>query len=543
MNYYCFFILFFLLEFSGRLSAQNEWLIQLREGQNELNLMAGWSYNAYRNKQPFQLRSIAPHFRIYELKSTKELDKEELLKNPSIAFAELNQKLETRSTPNDPFISQQWHFNNIQAPIAWDVVKGGLTYNNDTVVIGVIDFGFRTSHEDLKNRIWRNKAEVPGNGLDDDGNGYKDDVWGLSLRFNNEVHPLDTAASGNYRNHGTSVAGLIGGESNNNKGIAGMMWSVKLMLGSLTAKGLLSELIEQFNYMLDQRIKYNESNGKQGAFVVAINYSFGVPFAFAKDHPIWCNMYDIMGAAGIVNCGATINSLVDVDDEGDMPSTCPSEFLIMVTNTGQDNKKVTLAGYGLKHIDLGAPGNFIHTTHSSADNAYTSFDGTSASAPVVAGAIGLIYSYPCKEWADYQKANPPDAARLAKRALLAGVDKNSDLAGKTVSGGRLNIARSLDTLKKYACNRIITGIKDKIRINSIHPNPALSFLNIILDSAMAQPYSIEIIDPMGRVLYRQEKVQITGQYHLGLPELYDGMYILKLTQNNAQASKRFVISH
>jgi hypothetical protein len=295
--------------------------------------------------------------------------------------------------------------------------------------------------------------------------------------------------------------------------------------------------------MLDQRIRYNQSNGKQGAYVVAINYSGGLKFEFAENHPIWCGMYDAMGIAGIVNCGATANIYIDVDDEGDMPSTCPSDFLITVTNTGKDNKRLYNAGFGLKHIDLGAPGEGVYSTHSGTVNAYSSFSGTSAATPIVAGAIGLIYSYPCKEWADYQKANPADAARLAKRAILAGVDKNSDLMGKTVSGGRLNIARSLDTLKKYACNRIITGIKDEIRIHSIHPNPALSFLNIILESATAQPYTIEIIDPMGRVLCRQEKVQISPQYQLNLPDLTDGLYILKLSQNNAVVAKRFVIKH
>jgi len=378
--------------------------------------------------------------------------------------------------------------------------------------------------------------------VDDDGNGYKDDVYGLSLRYKNENHQIDNGIDG-PGNHGTSVAGLIGGEVNNQKGVAGMMWSTKLMLGSFSANATISDLIEQFNYMLGQRIKYNQSNGKQGAYVVAINYSGGLRFAFAEDYPIWCGMYDTMGAAGILNCGATVNAYVDVDDEGDMPSTCPSDFLIAVTNTGKDNKRIYNAGFGLKHIDLGSPGEGVYSTNSGSNNSYSLFSGTSAATPVVAGAMGLIYSYPCKEWADYQKINPADAARLAKRALLAGVDKNSDLMGKTVSGGRLNIARSLDTLKKYACSRVITGIKERIRINSIHPNPALSFLNIILESAGTGEYKIEIFDPMGRNLYKQEKIVILSQYQLKLPNLVDGVYIIKLTQNNLQAAKRFVIQN
>ena len=536
------FLLFIPCWCAGLLTAQSEWIVQLKEGQNVSHLSAGWAKTGYRANRLPDIKTIAPHFNIFLLKAQGTIQKKDILSNPAVAFAELNLPLETRATPNDPFIAQQWHLDNIAASKAWDSSKGGLSFNKDTIVIGVIDHGFLASHEDLKNRIWQNRGEIPGNNIDDDSNGYKDDVYGLSLKYKNENHPIDNGIDG-PTNHGTSIAGLIGGEANNQKGVAGMMWTTKLMLGSFSANANISELIELFNYMLDQRIKYNQSNGKQGAFVVAINYSGGISFEFAEDYPIWCGMYDIMGSAGIVNCGATTNKYVDVDDEGDMPSTCPSDFLIAVTNTGKDNKRIYNAGFGLKHIDLGSPGEGLYSTHSSSNNGYGILSGTSAATPVVAGAIGLLYSYPCKEWADYQKINPPDAARLAKRALLAGVDKNSDLNGKTVSGGRLNIARSLDTLKKYACGRIITSLKDKININSIHPNPALSHLNIVLEDATAQPYTLEIVDPIGRTLYRQEKVQIIGQYQLSLPELYNGLYILRLTQNNAQASKRFVIQN
>jgi len=524
----------------GSLSAQTEWIIQVKEGQNETSLLAGWGKTFYRSNPNVAVNSIAPHFKIYLLKASGEIQKKDILANPAIKFAELNSPLEIRATPNDPFIAQQWHLDNISAPKAWDASIGGQTFNKDTIVIGVIDHGFLALHEDLKNRIWQNRGEIPGNNVDDDGNGYKDDVYGLSLRYKNENHQIDNGIDG-PNNHGTSVAGLIGGEVNNQKGVAGMMWSTKLMLGSFSANATISDLIEQFNYMLGQRIKYNQSNGKQGAYVVAINYSGGLRFAFAEDYPIWCGMYDTMGAAGILNCGATVNAYVDVDDEGDMPSTCPSDFLVTVTNTGKDNKRIYTAGFGLKHIDLGSPGEGVYSTHSSASNSYSIFTGTSAATPIVAGAIGLIYSYPCKEWADYQKVNPADAVRLAKRALLAGVDKNSDLMGKTVSGGRLNIARSLDTLKKYACNRMITTIKERIKINSIYPNPTLSILNIILESAGASEYKIEIFDPVGRRVWNQDKVNIINQFQLNLPKLADGLYVILLTKDGGQAAKRFVI--
>lgn len=530
------FLSFLSIWCTGLLPAQSEWIVQLKEGQNAAHLSAGWAKSNYRANRLPDVKNIAPHFNIFLLKAQGSLQKKDILSNPAIAFAELNLPLETRATPNDPFVAQQWHLDNIAVPKAWDASPGGLSFNKDTIVIGVIDDGFLANHEDLKNRIWQNRAEIPGNNIDDDSNGYKDDVYGLSLRYKNENHQIDNGIDG-PRNHGTSVAGLIGGEVNNQKGIAGMMWTTKLMLGSFSQNVTIAELIEQFNYMLDQRIKYNQSNGKQGAYVVAINYSGGVRFAFAEDYPIWCGMYDIMGAAGIVNCGATVNSYVDVDDEGDMPSTCPSDFLITVTSTGKDNKRIYNAGFGLKHIDLGCPGDGLYSTFSSSTTSYGILNGTSAATPVVAGAVGLIYSYPCQEWADYQKSNPADAVRMAKKALLASVDKNSDLTGSTVSGGRLNIAKALDSLGKYICNK---KTENSLKIISLSPNPVNSSLKVQIDSSNTGNFSVGIIDAMGRRIYSAENQFIDSYYDLELGTLANGVYFFVLIKDKQQVSKKFI---
>lgn len=331
-------------------SSQDSWIVQLKEGQTSSDF-SNWNKGFLRSKK-IEHRLLASHFNIIEVTG---LSRQDLLSNPSVLFAEKNVKLELRASPNDPLVSQQWYFNNINALKAWDQTTGGITFNKDTLVLAAIDHGFLTTHEDLKNRIWKNHAEIGGNGKDDDNNGYIDDVNGLSLRYKNEKHSIDNTTDG-LSNHGTSVAGIMCGESNNKTGISGMMWNSKLMLTTFSANGNIADLIEMFNYVLDQRIRYNQSNGKQGALVVAINYSGGISFAKAADYPIWCGMYDKMGAAGIINCGATTNKYVDVDDEGDMPSTCPSEFLIAVTNTDRNNSRVYNAGFGLKNIDLGSPG-------------------------------------------------------------------------------------------------------------------------------------------------------------------------------------------
>lgn len=515
--------------------AQESWIIQLNETEN-IESFKSKLFAPYRAK--VQVRSVASHFNIVEVSGN--ISKADLQSHPSIKFIEQNEKLELRATPNDPLVTSQWHFNNINAPKAWDQTTGGVTFNKDTLVFACIDFGFLTTHEDLKNRIWRNAAEIAGNGKDDDGNGYNDDVFGLSLRYQNEKHSIDNSTNG-LTNHGTSVAGLMCGEGNNRLGTAGMMWNSKIMLTTFGEKGNIAELIEMFNYIYDQRLRYNQSGGKSGAFVVTINYSGGLSFAKAADYPIWCGIYDKLGAVGILNCGATTNKYVDVDEEGDMPSTCPSEFLIAVTNTDKNNSRVYTSGFGLKNIDLGSPGEAVQSTRSESNTSYGSFSGTSAATPIVTGAVGLMYSLPCKEWADYVKSNPVEAARIVKKSLLVSVDKNADLTGKTVSGGRLNIGRALDTLKKYVCGRTITSTKQELSIKSISPNPASGYINIQLDSNQFGEYQYKLLDVAGRLLVDQ-KIFINQNITLILPDITSGVYILHLSSKDLQASKRIVVS-
>lgn len=526
------FVVLFSVLFVG---GQESWIVQLKDGQTTKEF-SNW-FGAIKRSKKIDHRVLASRFNIIEVNGI--ITRQELLSNPAVLFAEQNVKLERRASPNDPMVSQQWYLNTINALKAWDQTTGGITFNKDTLVLAVIDHGFLTTHEDLKNRIWKNQFEIQGNGKDDDNNGYIDDVNGLSLRYKNEKHSVDNSTDG-LSNHGTSVAGIMCGEGNNKTGIAGMMWNSKLMLTSFSANGNISDLIEMFNYILDQRIRYNQSNGKQGALVVAINYSGGISFAKAADYPIWCGMYDKMGAAGIINCGATTNKYVDVDDEGDMPSTCPSEFLIAVTNTDRNSNRVYNSGFGLKNIDLGSPGENLQTTRSDATNSYSAFSGTSAATPVVAGAVGLMYSLPCKEWADYIISNPVESARLIKKSLLAGVDKNSDLNGKTVSGGRLNVARALDTLKKYVCGKTITSINQELFIKAITPNPASTYINIQLDSNQFGEYTFALFDLTGKSLIHQ-KIIINQNITLPLPDLASGTYILRVYNQEKTTSKKIII--
>ena len=261
------------------------------------------------------------------------------------------------TTPNDVEFPNQWQYINteqsggsqgadIDVDLAWDVTTGGLTANGDTIVVAVLDDGIDLNHSDFENNLWVNHAEIPNNGIDDDENGYIDDYRGWNSNQDN-----DNIAGGG---HGTPVAGIVGAKGNNGTGVAGVNWNVKVMVVKNDFNTSEAGVLAAYSYPLAMRQQYNESNGTRGAFVVSTNASWGVDFGRPEDAPIWCSYYDTLGTYGILNCGATINGNVNVDEEGDLPTACSSDFMISVTNMNHFDNKVQGAGYGLETIDLGA---------------------------------------------------------------------------------------------------------------------------------------------------------------------------------------------
>ncbi|MCH2083899.1 MAG: S8 family serine peptidase [Saprospiraceae bacterium] len=367
-----------------------------------------------------------------------------------VVEAQFNHFVNLRETiPNDDQFNDQWQYINtgqsggtagadIDMELAWDVTTGGLTTDGDTIVVCIIDGGYQITHEDLRDNVWYNYAEIPNNGIDDDNNGFIDDFKGWNTGADND--DID----GNVpTGHGTPVAGIVGAKGNNEVGVAGVNWDVRLMLVS-GGSGVESEVLEAYSYPLGFRKKYNETNGEEGAFVVATNASWGVDFGQPADAPLWCAFYDTLGVHGILNCGATINGNQDIDIIGDLPTACPSDYLISVTNMNHNDVKVTSAGYGIINVDLGAFGAGTWTTASGSN--YGGFGGTSGATPHVTGTIGLLYSAPCSNLIDLAKASPGDAALLIKQYILDGVDPNASLDSITVTGGRLNINNSMQLL-------------------------------------------------------------------------------------------------
>ncbi|MEN9001415.1 MAG: S8/S53 family peptidase, partial [Flavobacteriales bacterium] len=446
-------------------------------------------------------------------------------------FNHTNLELRGDTCPTDPlFSSRQWNMNNtgqnsgtagadIEACKAWGLTTNTTTAAGDTLVIAVIDDGFYTPHEDLN--FFRNRNEIPFNGIDDDGNGYTDDTLGWNTYIDsNRI---------TYGNHGTAVAGIIGAKANNGLGVAGVNWGMQVMpiQGS---SSLESTVLKSYGYVLEMRALYDSTNGAKGAYVVATNSSFGINNANAASFPLWCAFYDSLGSYGILSVAAGPNANTNVDTDGDMPTTCISDYLITVTSTTRNDLKVSGAGYGAIHMDIGAPGNAIRSTFS--NNSYGNDFGTSFATPHVAGAVGFMYAVACTDFMNLYHTNPDSIALVVKDAILSRSDSNASLLGLTTSGKRLNLYKpALHIISNTPCSAL--SIEDEARdlsSLSIFPNPNNGIFNLRLDNFEKGVYSYYIVDVAGKLIENKE-IKINNNQELirvKTTNLDKGVYFLCL---------------
>ncbi len=377
-----------------------------------------------------------------------------LRRQPEVRLAQFNHILEERKSfnqiPDDPLFEKQWHLLNdgstggltdadLDADQAWDLSTGGLTAAGDTIVLAVIDGGIDADHPDLMPRLWRNWQEIPDNGLDDDQNGFMDDYRGWNVFSDNDD------IGGFITTHGTPVSGLLGAEGNNGLGVSGVNWNSQMMF--VSAPGTEADVLAAYDYVWQMRKLYNSTDGANGAFVVAVNCSWGIDFGQPAESPLWCEAFDVLGEVGILSIAATANLPVNVDEVGDMPTTCSSIYLLSVTSLNRLDNKAENAAWGPEHVDIAAYGQEVFTT--ATGNNYGIFSGTSFAAPQVTGAVGLLYAMTCPNLISTAKNNPAGAAYWIKSMILDANTPNEDMQDRTVSEGRLNL---FQTLENYQSN-------------------------------------------------------------------------------------------
>jgi subtilisin family serine protease len=325
---------------------------------------------------------------------------------PGVRYAEPDYVATFDAVPNDPSYPSQWGLPTVGAPAAWDTTTG-----SSSVVVGVIDTGVQSTHEDLTSRMWTNPGEIPGNGIDDEGDGYIDDVHGIDCATGSG-DPSDT------NGHGTAVAGVIAAAGNNGLGVTGVAWDARIMSLRFTdasGAGTVSAAVRCIDYAI-----------AHGAAIT--NDSWQIPYSQTlRDAIVRARNAGQLFIAAAGNTGTNSDTLLGV-----YPADYDLDNIISVTASDPTDALASFSTFGPLTVDLAAPGTDILST-AVGGNGYGTLSGTSLAAPFVSGAAALVLS-----------AYPGSPYQQIVDRILGSVDVVPSLTGKVGTGGRLNVARALE---------------------------------------------------------------------------------------------------
>lgn len=483
-----------------------------------------------------QFREIAPSIRAWELipesdPTRKASDWTVLLAQcPGISAYQPNRRLERRrKTPNDPKFSEQWYLEVIKMPEAWEITTGTISSTDLQPVIGVLEAGYDFTRTDLQGLLFQNPGEIPGNGIDDDNNGYVDDVHGWNFDSGDDDHYID------YTYHGDAVVSIMAARTNNQVGIAGINWSGQVLPLTLEARNTEAATIEAYEYFYQMRKRFNETDGAQGAFIVATNSSFGLDGLFEEDAPLFCEMFNKMGSVGILSVGATSNQDVNVDIHGDLPSSCSSDQLIVVNSIDRDLMN-NYSGRGPVNVDLAAPAQNILVVAEPGE--FIDDSGTSFAAPQISGVISLAYSLELDSLHAAIAEDPVLVADHIRTCILENTTAAPDLADENASGGYLNALASLQCV--YDAYHVPES-DEAIAVINLYPNASQDILNIdYLVQNLQEKVHLVIYDMMGK---KVKEATIDPILHnpaqINVGNLAPGIYALSLIQNNHTTAKQF----
>lgn len=468
----------------------------------------------------------------------------------NVRYASMNRIAEERDTePNDLQYEEQWNLDKLEVEKVWDITTGGTTADGREIVAMILDGGFDVNHVEITENLWVNPGEIVGNGIDDDNNGFIDDMHGYNFRGEMPTFTYES-------NHGTAVAGILGAKGNNGEGMTGVNWDVKMMMCQAITD---AEIYESNYYSYRARKLYNETDGTEGAFVVTSNASLGFSNDCDISFPIWNALLDSTGLVGIMNVGATVNGNLNIDVAGDTPTSCSSDYIITVTNTDITDEKVSSAGYGLETIDIGAPAGSATSertfTLSPEDGYRSNFGGCSAASPHVAGVIALMYALPCDLIGELAMSDPAGLALLMKRSIIEGAEPNSSLEGITVSGGRLSAYRSMLWWQSYCANpseeridvdEYINNFVAETALTNAYPNPADDLATFDYSIDEYRDFDVKAYDVLGRLVYEKSETAAAFKkqsFTIDTHRWAEGMYFVTIPNGKKTEAIPILIIH